>query len=52
MKNIKLFDDSIIQGEIGWDNVNFKWLLPSNIKEVEFEDGTIIENPNYEAPND
>lgn len=51
MKKLTLFDNSIVESEIGYDHVT-GWAIPSNVKQVEFEDGTILENPNYEAPND
>lgn len=46
MKKLTLFDDSIIEGEIGFDHVT-GWAISSNIKKVEFEDGTIIENKDF-----
>ncbi len=49
MKKLKLFDDSIIEGEIGYDAAT-GWAIPLNVKEVVFEDGTVLENPNYVKP--
>lgn len=48
MKKLKLFDNSIIEADLGWDFIN-GWQIPPNVLEVEFEDGTILENPNYVA---
>lgn len=48
MKKLTLFDNSNIETEIGFDHVT-GWAIPSNVKQVEFEDGTILENPNYVA---
>lgn len=52
MKKLKLFDGSVIEGEIGYDPASGDWSIPSNVKQVEFEDGTILENPNFEVPNE
>jgi len=50
MKKMKMFDDSIIDGnDIGFDFIN-GWAIPSNVKQVEFEDGTILENPDFVEP--
>jgi len=46
MKKLTLFDDSIIDGEIGYDHVT-GWAIPSNVKQVEFEDGSILQNPDF-----
>lgn len=49
MKKITLFDGSVIEGEIGYDSI-LGWQIPSNIIDVEFEDGTILINPNFVEP--
>lgn len=49
MKKIVLYDDSVVETEIGYDHIN-GWAIPPNVKEVEFEDGTILENPDFEIP--
>jgi len=49
MKKLTLFNDSIIESEIGHDFIN-GWAIPSNVKQVEFEDGTILENPDFVEP--
>ncbi len=49
MKKLTLFDDSIIETEIGYDHFT-GWAISSNVKQVEFEDGTILENPDFEIP--
>jgi len=46
MKKLTLSDNSIIETELGYDPVT-GWAISSNIKKVEFEDGTILENSNY-----
>jgi len=46
MKKLILDDDSILESEIGFDSIN-GWSIPKNVKEVEFEDGTIFKNPNF-----
>lgn len=49
MKKLKLNDGSIIEAELGWD-FNNGWAIPSNVKQVEFEDGTILNNPDFVEP--
>lgn len=49
MKKLTLFDDSVVEGEIGYDHFT-GWAIASNIKQVEFEDGTILENPDFVEP--
>ena len=51
MKKIILHDDSIVETEIGFDHVT-GWAIPSNVKQVEFEDGTILENPDFVSPEE
>lgn len=50
MKKLTLHDNSIIESEIGWDNIDHRWSIPLNVKTIEFEDGTILENPDFEIP--
>lgn len=47
MKKLTLFDNSIVDGEIGHDHTN-GWAISNDVKSVEFEDGTILENPNFD----
>ena len=46
-----MFDDSIRVDELGYDHIT-GWALSSNIKKVEFEDGTILENPDFVSPEE
>lgn len=46
MKKLTLFDDSIIETEIGFDH-HIGWTISSNVKKVEFEDGSILNNPDF-----
>lgn len=53
MKKLKI-GNSIIETEIGYDQVN-GWVVSPNVQEIEFEDGTILENPEYDpdwVPNE
>jgi len=52
MKKLKMSDGSIVLDEIGFDNVNNKWAIPENVQSVEFEDGTILENPDFVSPEE
>lgn len=47
MKKLKLFDDKILEGELGYDN-QIGWSIPNDVQSVEFEDGTILINPNFD----
>lgn len=47
MRKLTLSDNSIVFGDVGYDPATLKFVFPSNIKQVEFEDGTILENSNY-----
>lgn len=47
MKKLTLFDNSILETEIGYDQLT-GWAIPSNVKQVEFEDGTVLENENFD----
>jgi len=49
MKKLTMFDDSIREGEIGYDHVN-GWAIPPDVKSVEFENGTILVNPDFQEP--
>ena len=46
MKKLTLFDGSVVENEIGFDFVS-GWAIPSNVKQVDFEDGTILNNPDF-----
>jgi len=39
-------DGSIIESELGHDPIN-GWALSPNIEQVEFEDGTVLVNPDF-----
>lgn len=47
MKKIKLFDGKILDGELGHDNQT-GWSIPNDVQSVEFEDGTILINENFD----
>jgi len=46
MKKLKMSDGSIIESELGHDPIN-GWALSPNIEQVEFEDGTVLVNPDF-----
>lgn len=46
MKKLKLFDDKILEGDLGHDNQT-GWSIPNDVQSVEFEDGTILINENF-----
>ena len=47
MKKLTMSDNSIVETELGFDQIN-GWSFPSNVKEAEFENGTIIQNDDYD----
>jgi hypothetical protein len=47
MKKFKLFDDSQIESELGYDHL-IGWAIPENVQSVEFENGTILINENFD----
>ncbi len=47
MKKIKLFDGKILDGDLGHDNKT-GWSIPNDVQSVEFEDGTVLINENFE----
>lgn len=47
MKKLKLFDGKILESELGHDN-QIGWLIPNDVQSVEFEDGTILINPDFD----
>lgn len=49
MKKLFLTDDSFYLGDIGYDHES-GWSIPRNVRKVEFEDGTILINENFD-PN-
>ncbi len=46
MKKLKQFDGKILEGELGHDNQT-GWSIPNDVQSVEFEDGTILINENF-----
>lgn len=46
MKKLKLFDGKIIDGDLGHDSIT-GWSIPSDVQSVEFEDGRILINENF-----
>lgn len=47
MKKLNLFNNLIIDGEIGFDHAT-GWAIRKDVKSVEFEDGTILINPDFD----
>jgi hypothetical protein len=47
MKKLKLLDGTILESDIGHDPVT-GWSIPNNVRSIEFEDGTILENQNFD----
>jgi hypothetical protein len=47
MKKLKLFDGKILEGELGHDNQT-GWSIPNDVQSVEFEDGKVLINPDFD----
>lgn len=47
MKTLLMFDGTVQQSEIGYDHLT-GWSIPSDVVTVEFEDGTVLANPNFD----
>lgn len=47
MKKLKLFDGKILEGELGYDSQT-GWSIPNDVQSVEFEDGTVLINPDFD----
>jgi len=47
MRKITLFDNSVVDGDIGYDPATTSFVWRSDVKSIEFEDGKILKNPNF-----
>ena len=47
MKKLITFDNLILESDLGYDPAT-GWSIPNNVRSVEFEDGTLLENPNFD----
>lgn len=47
MKKLNMYDGVVVDSELGYDN-QIGWSIPNDVQSVEFEDGTILINPNFD----
>lgn len=45
MKKLTFQDGSVVESEIGWTGQT--WSVPKGVVSIEFEDGTILEKPDF-----